>query len=121
MHVDSKKEIEELEQQAEKLKDEMKYELIKLTNKSRRVVTFSLLAGAGVLSVVVLTKLLSKDKKKQQIVVEKQVKPKKAKSRKAEVALSSRLKTAGMTILLEVGRRKMMDFLNKRFNDNKPS
>ena len=116
------KTIDELEKRAHLLEDEMKYELHKLKRTSKKAVTISIFAGAGALSAVALTKLLSAKKKPDQVVKEKkkETRQKLAKVKKKS-AFSSRVQAAVFALLLELGRKKMMDFLNSKVNDNKPS
>lgn len=110
--------IEELEAQAHRLEDDMKSEFFKLKSASRKAITISLFAGAGALTAVALTKLLSKEKKPDKVVVEKKSGPEpKAK----KLAFTSRIGTAVMALAVEAGRKKMVDFLNKKFHDNKPA
>ncbi len=118
----SKNDLEILKQQLEsessELEHEIKSEFSGLKHVAKKRMTQSLLVAGGSIAAISLLKLLLTDKKKAQ---------KKARVKKGNTtpAISSRVKSAIITILLEVAKKKLITYLNEMIDDpesdNKPS
>jgi len=117
----SKKMIKDLQLQAKKLEEEMKYEFHTLKRSSSRMLGITLTAAAGGLLATLVFKALSHEEDEQEevlVIPEKEVK--KAQVQEKSV-VKSRIKAAVVALLIAGAKKKLTDILNKKADDSEPS